>query len=268
MLFVFFPTYFAAKLIKMRYFLDISYKGTHYAGWQRQLNAANTVQQELENALELALGSKTSCTGAGRTDTGVHAHQLIVHFDTEKTLERSFIYSLNGILPYDIAVNRLLFPADQGLHARFDAISRKYIYRIVQKKSPIDWEFAMWVRYPLDIESMNQASQLLFEYSDFGAFCKSHAASQTTVCEIKQAWWEERSVGELSFTIEADRFLRGMVRAIVGTLLMVGSGKRTVSDFAAVIESQDRRKAGAAADAKGLSLIAVGYPEGSLTEIE
>ncbi|MEZ4774030.1 MAG: tRNA pseudouridine(38-40) synthase TruA [Bacteroidia bacterium] len=251
----------------MRYFLDISYKGTHYAGWQKQLNAANTVQQELESALGLTLGSETHCTGAGRTDTGVHAHQLMVHFDTEKTLDRSFIYSLNGILPYDIAVNRLLLPTDPALHARFNAISRKYIYRIVQKKSPMDWEFAMWVRYPLDLKSMNEASKILFDYNEFGAFCKSHAANQTNLCEIRQAYWEEKSPGELSFTIEADRFLRGMVRAIVGTLLWVGSGKRTITDFAAVIESQDRRNAGGAADAKGLSLVAVNYPEGSLTEI-
>ncbi|MDX2248214.1 MAG: tRNA pseudouridine(38-40) synthase TruA [Bacteroidia bacterium] len=251
----------------MRYFLDISYKGTNYSGWQKQQNAPNTVQQELEKALSMILGEETPCTGSGRTDTGVHARQQMVHFDAREGLNQTFLYGLNGILPYDIAVNRLLCAVNPRLRARFDATSRKYEYRIVRRKSPLDWEFAMWIRYPLDVPRMNEASKILTEYRDFGAFCKAHGANLTHICEIKQAFWEEKPNRELLFTIEADRFLRGMVRAIVGTLLLVGAGKISIPEFVSIIESQDRGKAGAAADAKGLSLVEVNYPAGSFEEI-
>ncbi|MEZ4829548.1 MAG: tRNA pseudouridine(38-40) synthase TruA [Bacteroidia bacterium] len=251
----------------MRYFLDISYKGTHYAGWQKQMNA-NTVQEELEKALSMALGNETPSTGAGRTDTGVHARQLMVHFDSEQELNHSFVHSLNGILPYDIAVNQLLIPQNPQLHARFDAIARRYEYRIARKKSPLDWEFAMWVRYPLNLEKMNAAARLLHNYSEFGAFCKAHGANLTNICTISRALWEAQPDGSLMFTIEADRFLRGMVRAIVGTMLWVGGEKITVEEFESIIQSQNRSKAGPAADAKGLSLVEVKYPEGSFIPVE
>lgn len=246
----------------MRYFLDISYKGTHYAGWQKQPNAL-TVQEELERALTTVLRKETTCVGAGRTDTGVHARQLMIHLDLDFQPDQSFLHSLNGVLPYDIAVNQILLPQNQELHARFDATFRAYEYRIFQKKAPLDYEFAWWVRHPIDLAAMNQAAKLLFEFEEFGAFCKAHGANKTNFCRMMDARWEVLCEGEIRFYVKADRFLRGMVRALVGTLLWVGSNKISRDQFGRIIASQDRKQAGPAAPAKGLSLIEVGYPEGS-----
>lgn len=203
-------------------------------------------------------------TGAGRTDSGVHASQLMVHFETELPLPNTFLHSLNGLLPYDIAVSALLHPTREDLHARFDAIYRSYVYRIVQKKSPIEHEFAYWVRHSLDVPRMNEAAAILLEYEDFASFCKAHADNKTTLCRMDHAYWD--STGEiLTFHVQANRFLRGMVRALVGTLLLVGSHKMSVAEFRGVIEAKDRTQAGPSAAAKGLFLQLVGYPAGSFS---
>lgn len=250
----------------MRYFLDISYKGTHYAGWQVQRNA-HTVQAELDRALSVLLREEVQSMGAGRTDTGVHAQQLIVHFDTETALQPGLLHSLNGLLPYDIAVRALLQPHNPDLHARFDAISRAYVYRVVRRKSPIEREFALWVRQELDLEKMQEAAALLLEYDDFASFCKAHGDNQTTLCRMDRAEWEVKG-DLLLFHVQANRFLRGMVRALVGTQLLVGSGKMELADFRRVIEARDRKQAGPNADARGLFLVAVGYPADSFTVLE
>jgi tRNA pseudouridine38-40 synthase len=248
----------------MRYFLDISYKGTHYAGWQRQKNALG-VQEVLEKALSTFLRQATQAHGAGRTDTGVHARQLMVHFEYEGKLDRSFFAGINGLLPYDIAVNKVLLPSHPGLHARFDAISRAYVYQIVRHKSPEHHEFAHWERQNLDLKAMAAAAATLLEFEEFASFCKAHGNQNHYRCDMQEVRWEEKD-DLLLFHIRANRFLRGMVRAIVGTLLFVGRGKLTVEEFRQIIEAQDRQAAGPNAPAKGLFLTEVRYPVGSFIE--
>lgn len=246
----------------MRYVLDISYHGQAYAGWQRQINA-NSVQEELEKAISTLLRKPTATTGAGRTDAGVHARQLIVHFDHEGELPRNFFYGVNGILPHDIAVHRLLEPKEQSFHARFDAISRSYEYHLVLQKTPLAHGQSFWVRQKLDFAKMNEAAQLMSNYQDFGSFCKAHADNKTNLCDLHHAYWEKQG-NTWVFHIKANRFLRGMVRAVVGTLLDVGKGKTSIKGFQKIIEGQDRRLAGANVAAEGLFLTEVAYPAGSL----
>ncbi|MEZ4852068.1 MAG: tRNA pseudouridine(38-40) synthase TruA [Bacteroidia bacterium] len=246
----------------MRYAIDISYKGTNYAGWQIQ-NNAHTVQAELEQALTTFLRTSTQCLGAGRTDAGVHARKLTVHFDADRELNLSFIHAMNGILPKDISVNALYLPQKEDFNARFDAIARGYHYRIVRRKSPFDQESSMWVRHKVDMKLMNQAAEIMKTYQDFGCFCKAHADNKTNLCDIFRAEWEEKEE-MLDFYVKANRFLRGMVRAMVGTMLLVGSGKISLNQFQQIIESGDRTLAGPNADAKGLFLTEVDYPEGIL----
>lgn len=250
--------------MNQRYILDISYQGTRYAGWQIQPNA-NTVQAELDTALSTLLRTKIRSTGAGRTDAGVHARQLIVHFDHVGPVPDNLLHGLNGILPYDIAVKHLFRPNDPEFHSRFTASSRSYIYQIVRKKSPEYHQTAHWIRYEVDLEAMNTAASILMEYEEFGSFCKAHADNATNLCQMYHAYWQE-SGDLLCFHIKANRFLRGMVRAIVGTLLLVGRGKINIEDFRNIIEAQDRTAAGPAAAAKGLFLTEVGYPTGSWDE--
>ncbi len=249
----------------MRYAIDFSFDGTAYAGWQRQLNAMS-VQQRVEEALAVVLNESVPVVGAGRTDTGVHARQLIAHFDWDAALPPKFLHSLNGMMPYDIAAKSLWKAEDPSFHARFSATSRAYTYQIVRRKSPLYRHQAMWVRKSLDLPAMQAASDLLREHHDFGSFCKAHADNQTNLCRIDEARWEQHEE-LLCFHIEADRFLRGMVRAIVGSLLWVGSGRWSVADFQQVIEAQDRSAAGPAADPQGLFLVKVAYPEGMLSPL-
>lgn len=254
-----------AKEINMRYVLDISYKGTHYAGWQIQENAF-TVQEELQNALSTMLAKPVSVMGAGRTDAGVHARQLIVHLDLEHPPSRQFLHSLNGILSKDISANAIYQTQAPDFHARFDATGRSYIYQCTRNKSPFHREFALWLRHPLDMDAVNQATEVLLTQEDFASFCKARSDNKTNICQIHHAFWQES--GELlCFHIGADRFLRGMVRSIVGTLLEIGRGKRSVADFSRIIEAKDRRQAGPSADACGLFLDKVSYPEGSYHDI-
>ena len=245
----------------MRYALDISYDGTTYGGWQLQPNT-NTVQAELEKALSTFFRAQTSCVGAGRTDAGVHARQLIVHFDGPAQLSDRFYNSMNGLLPADISVKAVYRTINPDFHARFDALSRAYEYFVVTQKWPATRGHSLWVRKALDFEQMNKAAALMPQYQDFASFCKAHADNKTTLCEIKHAYWEQQAPGWV-FHIKANRFLRGMVRGVVGTLLLVGEGRISVSDFAKIIEAHDRAAAGPNVKAKGLFLTEVAYPEGS-----
>lgn len=247
-----------------RYVLEIAYKGTNYAGWQIQPNA-HTVQAELEQALKIVFRQEISTVGAGRTDAGVHASQLFVHFDYDGVLPKTLVNSLNGILPPDVAIKGLYIPSNNDFHTRFRAISRAYIYQIVLCKSPLNQDFSMWVRQSLNVEFMNTAAALLLEYEDFASFCKAHGDQKTTLCRMDHAYWEI-TPDMLRFHIKANRFLRGMVRAIVGSLIWVGTEKVSVKDFQKMIEAKDRRKAGPNAKAKGLILSEVNYPKGTLIE--
>lgn len=241
----------------MRYFIQFSYFGKPYHGWQAQPNAI-TVQQVLEEVLSTLLKGPIALMGAGRTDTGVHAKQMFAHFDAG-SIENftDLAYRLNSFLPDDIAVHRI-FKVPHDAHARFDAVERTYEYWISQEKNPFLTDTAYFIKYPLDIEKMNQAAELLLQYNDFECFSKSHTDVKTYQCAIKKAVWEKKE-GKLIFTITADRFLRNMVRAIVGTLLDVGQGKCSIDDVKTILKSKDRVNAGPSVPAKGLYLITVSY---------
>lgn len=243
----------------MRYFIELSYNGKAYHGWQNQPNAV-TVQEVTENALSTLLNNEISLVGAGRTDAGVHANQMFAHFESDDQLDlKQLTYKLNSFLPKDIAVASI-FEVKKDAHARFDAVSRGYIYKISKVKNPFVTDFAYQMQMPLDLEAMNKASMKLLGYKDFQCFSKSNTDVKTYYCDIKNAVW--RDEGEiLIFEIEADRFLRNMVRAIVGTLISVGLGKLKVDDIDRILESKDRSEAGYSVPAHGLYLTKVEYPE-------
>lgn len=242
-----------------RYFLELAYNGSNFHGWQIQKNA-HSVQAELEKGLSLILGKPTPIMGSGRTDTGVHASQQFAHFDTEEIRDKtSFLKKINGVLGKDIAIYDLI-PVKAEAHARFDAVEREYLYKCNLRKSPFDHESSWLVFQSPDINKMNEAASLLLAYEDFECFSKVKTAVNNFRCEIKHAFWEQNG-HELFFHITANRFLRGMVRAIVGTLIEVGLGKITGDDFKAIIESRDRKKAKSSAPAKGLYLCRVSYPQ-------
>ncbi|RYD83688.1 MAG: tRNA pseudouridine(38-40) synthase TruA [Sphingobacteriales bacterium] len=245
----------------MRYFLEISYKGTNYHGWQIQPNAL-TVQQVLNQKLSLLLGEEIYCIGCGRTDTGVHAKQFFLHFDVVKAFSEDIIYRLNKFLPKDIAALNIYKVADEA-HTRWSAIERTYTYFIARKKDPFQVETAAQIIGTLDIEKMNEAAQLLLQYQEFHGLSKINEQEKHHLCDIKFASWHEEN-NMLVFTISANRFLRGMVRIIVGSLLEIGKGKKDKNWLREVIESKDCRKAGSAAPAEGLYLSEVKYPNGML----
>ncbi|MEO1485921.1 MAG: tRNA pseudouridine(38-40) synthase TruA [Bacteroidota bacterium] len=248
----------------MRYFIRFSYFGKAYHGWQKQPNAI-TVQEVLEKALSTILRTPIEVVGAGRTDTGVHAKEMFGHFDAspiENTTE--LVNSLNSFLPADIAVQSLKKTTPEA-HARFDAVERTYEYWVVQEKHPFFMDHAHCVRLPLDVEAMNAAAAILLEYRDFECFSKSHSDVKTFICDVRKAEWSQRDE-LLVFTISADRFLRNMVRAITGTLLEVGLGKREVADVHEIIESKNRSNAGVSVPAKGLYLTQVKYPNSIFDE--
>lgn len=246
--------------MKKRYFIYLSYKGTAYHGWQIQPNGLS-VQEVLTKSLYTVFRTETEITGAGRTDSGVHARLMVAHFDTNKEIESltGLTVKLNSILPKDIAVSKIV-EVKPDAHARFDAISRKYEYHIVTSKNVFKSEYAARFNEHLDFEAMNQAAAILKEYSDFTSFSKLHTDVKTNNCIIHQASWTQNE-GEWIFTIEADRFLRNMVRAIVGTLLEVGRAKMTIELFREIIEAKNRCKAGTSVPAQGLYLVDVQYPE-------
>lgn len=239
-----------------RYFLELSYKGTAYHGWQTQPNATS-VQQTIEDRLSALLRRRTPIVGAGRTDTGVHASYYVAHFDTDTAIDDSLFYKLNCALPTDIAVHRIT-EVDPSCHARFGATRREYKYYISTAKNAFNRDFTLTVTIPLNIEAMNEAADKLLDMSDFITFSKMHSGNKTNICHIFEAHWEER--GEiLIFTIAADRFLRNMVRSIVGTLYDVGRGKISVDQFVAIAESRDRSRASGGAVAAGLFMTDIEY---------
>ena len=242
----------------MRYFIEFSYHGKNYFGYQIQPNEIS-VQEELEKALSTLLREPIKTTGAGRTDTGVHARQMFAHFDTEVTLPEDLTYRLNSFLPPDISVKRI-FKVKDDFHARFDATFRTYEYYIALDKDPFSQDSAwqLW-RRKLNVEKMNEACKILFEYEDFTSFAKLHTDNKTNNCKIYKAQWEQKD-SELKFTISADRFLRNMVRAIVGTMVEIGAGKTALDDFRNIIEAKNRNLAGTSAPPQGLFLVKVGYP--------
>ncbi len=243
----------------MRYFIELSYKGTAYHGWQNQPNA-KSVQEVLEKALSTLLRESMELIGAGRTDSGVHARQMFAHFDTAQNVDfGELVFRLNSFLPQDIAVAGIKKVALEA-HARFDAIERTYEYWVVQEKNPFYMDSAHCVLRPLDMSAMNEAAHILMEYQDFECFSKSNTDVKTFLCDVRTAIW--KNDGEkLIFTISANRFLRNMVRAIVGTLLDVGVHKRKPEAIRTIIESKDRGNAGASVPSKGLYLTKVSYPE-------
>ncbi|MBR0262596.1 MAG: tRNA pseudouridine(38-40) synthase TruA [Prevotella sp.] len=243
----------------MRYFVWFGYDGAAYHGWQIQPNG-NSVQEELQRGLSTLLREDISVTGAGRTDAGVHARVMVAHFDTEKALDcRQLAYKLNRLLPQDIAVDRVE-PVSDDLHARFSATSRTYHYYIHTRKNPFRRAYSCEMHYDLDFAKMNEAGRILTTYEDFGAFCKAHSDVKTTLCQVTKAEWIQTSDTSWYFEITANRFLRNMVRAVVGTLVDVGRGKLTLDDFRKVIEGKQRSDAGESMPANALFLENITYP--------
>lgn len=242
----------------IRYFIHLAYNGTRYHGWQIQPDAI-TVQEELEKCLSLKLGEKISLTGCGRTDTGVHARNFYAHFDVEKEISNceEFVHRLNIFLPNDIVIYKC-WKVDNDLHARFDAKSRTYRYYISQTKNPFHTHDAFYYYGKINVELMQEAAKILFEYTDFTSFSKLHTQVKTNNCKIMEARFFEDN-GLLVFEIKADRFLRNMVRAVVGTLLEVGRGKLSVEQFRGVIENKNRCSAGSSMPAHALFLEDVTY---------
>ena len=242
-----------------RYFIYFSYDGAAYHGWQVQPNAV-TVQQVLEEALAKLVRQPVPLMGAGRTDAGVNAACMVAHGDFPAEVDcAQLVYKLNRILPPDIAVSDVRRVRDDA-HARFDAISRRYNYRVVTAKSPFARRYACRVMPDVDFEAMNRAAEILYEYTDFTRFSKLHTDVKTNNCKVTYAAWRRVGEHEWVFEIEADRFLRNMVRAIVGTLLLVGRGKLDIDGFRAVIENKARGEAGDSAPGEALFLVNVEYP--------
>lgn len=245
-----------------RYFLHLAYNGKNFHGWQIQNNAI-TVQQELNEVLSLFFKTKIELTGAGRTDTGVHAKDFYAHFDLPTNLNKedipNIVHKLNGFLKQDIAIYDIIRVKDEA-HARFDAVSRTYHYYIGIKKDVFNFEYSYFIYGNLDVTAMNEAAKILFDYTDFSCFSKSNTQTKTNNCRITSAFWEECD-NSLVFTITADRFLRNMVRAIVGTLLEIGFHKINIEDFKRIIDNKNRSDAGYSVPAKALFLTKIVYPE-------
>jgi tRNA pseudouridine38-40 synthase len=242
----------------LRYFIEFAYNGKNYCGWQYQPDAPS-VQETLSKAMTLLLRAEIELTGAGRTDAGVHAKQMYAHFDFDGDINNSILtQKLNSFLPQDIVVYDIL-PLHGDAHARFDASGRTYEYHIHTFKDAFINEASWYHFQPLDVAKMNEAAKILFDYTDFKCFSKTHTDVRTFNCDVTEAFWV-REGNKLVFTITADRFLRNMVRAIVGTLTNVGLGKLSVEDFRTIIEGRDRNKAGFSVPAHGLYLTKVVYP--------
>lgn len=243
-----------------RYFIYLSYDGTNYHGWQIQPNGIS-VQEVLMKALSTFLRKPIEVVGAGRTDAGVHARLMVAHFDFDAELDcATIVDKLNRLLPPDVAVHRVR-RVKSDAHARFDATYRTYKYYITTCKDPFSRAFSWRIFQTLDFEKMNEAAQTLFDYIDFTSFSKLHTDVKTNNCKMMYARWEQIGEHNWVFTIQADRFLRNMVRAVVGTLVEVGKGKLTVEGFRKVIEEKNRCSAGTSVPGNALFLVDVGYPE-------
>ena len=242
----------------MRFFITLSFDGTNYHGWQIQPNS-DSVQQRLQEALSTLLRQPVEVVGAGRTDTGVHARMMVAHFDWEELIDgKQLAYKLNKFLPQDIAVQEVRL-VDEEKHARFSATSRTYHYFIHMRKDPFQQAYSWQVPFKLDFEKMNEAAKVLLEYKDFTSFSKVNTDTKTNLCDVKEAFWEEIAPDRWRFTITASRFLRNMVRAIVGTLVEVGRGRLRLEDVRRIIEAKDRCSAGESVPAKGLFLVDIKY---------
>lgn len=248
----------------MRYFLELAYNGSRFHGWQRQPNAIS-VQQRIEECMSVILQQKIEIVGAGRTDTGVNARRMFAHFDIDKTppFHDSFVKGLNRMLGADICIRRVI-SVNPDAHARFDATEREYKYFVIFEKSPFLRDFTWQSPSRLDAEKMNEAARILLRTHDFTSFSKLHTDVKTNICDVRMAQWtpyeNQYGVPGIVFTIKADRFLRNMVRAVVGTLVEVGRDKISVSDFKEIIEAKDRCRAGTSMPAEALFLWDVKYP--------
>ena len=252
----------------MRYFIQLSYDGTGYHGWQVQPNGVS-VQEVLQKALSTLLRQPTEVTGAGRTDAGVHASMMVAHFDWPAAHEdeggeeapldcTQLTYKLNRLLPPDVAVQAVR-PVSPEMHARFSATRRTYHYYIHTRKDPFLRGYSWQVNVPLDFALMNEAAQVLLEYSDFTSFSKTGTDVKTNICQLTEARWEQLKPGEWRFTVSANRFLRNMVRAIVGTLVEVGRHRMTISQMRHAIEAKDRQRAGESVPGHALYLTNIEY---------
>lgn len=241
----------------MRYFIEFSYNGTAYHGWQIQPNAI-TVQEVLQSKLSLLLRQRTEIVGAGRTDAGVHALQMFGHFDSPKEIPLDLTFRMNAFLPKDIVVHEIL-PVMDDAHARFDAVERTYFYYIETQKNAFNYgQTWQLINKKLDLEKMNECAAELLNYSDFTSFARLHSDNKTNICKLHQAYWTLEK-DQLKLVISADRFLRNMVRAVVGTLVDVGVGKINLTQFKEIIEKKDRKFASASAPPQGLFLAKVQY---------
>ena len=242
-----------------RYLIELMYDGTNYHGWQVQKNALG-IQQVLDEALSLVFREKVTTLGCGRTDTGVHARQFFAHFDLTTIIPdcNHIVHRLNGLLSHEIAIRRIFKVADT-FNARFDAIARTYQYHIYFHKNPFLNKRAYWLHYHPDVDKMQEAANLLLNHTDFSCFSKSRTQVKTNICHISSAQWRFEN-NELIFRITADRFLRGMVRAIVGSLLWVGENKISIQEFKQIITGKDRKQAGTSVPACGLYLEEIRYP--------
>lgn len=243
----------------MRYFITFSYRGTDFHGSQTQPNG-NTVQAEMEAAFATILRQPVPLTFAGRTDAGVHAEKMVAHFDWSDKLPANLGARLNNLLPDSIAIIDLYRVTDEA-HARFDATARTYYYRITTRKDPFIYINHTRVAKGLDFEAMNEAAQRLIGRQDFSSFCRTHTDVKTMICDVREAGWVQENETEAYFVITADRFLRNMVRAVVGTLFEVGKHKMTAAQFGEVIAAHDRCQAGHSAPAEGLSIVEIIYPK-------
>ena len=241
-----------------RYFVYLAYDGTAYHGWQVQPNG-NSVQAELQNALSVLLRQPVEVVGAGRTDTGVHARMMAAHFDFDTPVDEvQLAYKLNRLLPKDISVDRVV-AVDSSMHARFSAVSRTYHYYVHSRKNPFKHAYSYELHYQLDFRAMNEATQHLLQVEDFGAFCKSHNDSKTTLCRVARALWVQDNAYSWHFVITANRFLRNMVRAVVGTLIDVGRHRIDKEEFIKIVEGCNRTDAGESMPAHALFLENIEY---------
>ena len=242
----------------VRYFIHFAYDGTNYHGWQIQPDA-NSVQEELQKALSVLLRHDVEIVGAGRTDAGVHARQMVAHFEWDGQLDcQQTAYRLGRMLPRDIAIYRME-PVADDMHARFSAVRRTYHYYLHTERDPFCRQYSCELHYDLDFERMNEAGYILCTYEDFGAFCKSHSDVKTTLCKVSEAHWIQVDSTHWYFRISANRFLRNMVRAVVGTMIDVGRGRITLDDFRKIVEGKQRTQAGESMPAHALFLEEIEY---------
>ena len=242
----------------VRYFIHFAYDGTNYHGWQIQPDA-NSVQEELQKALSVLLRHDVEIVGAGRTDAGVHARQMVAHFEWDGQLDcQQTAYRLGRMLPRDIAIYRME-PVADDMHARFSAVRRTYHYYLHTERDPFCRQYSCELHYDLDFERMNEAGRILCTYEDFGAFCKSHSDVKTTLCKVSEARWIQVDSAHWYFRISANRFLRNMVRAVVGTMIDVGRGRITLDDFRKIVEGKQRTQAGESMPAHALFLEEIEY---------